>query len=251
MIGYGSEDVSYALELTYNYGVEHYTPGTSFLTIEVGVTDVVVATKAARDLGYVVKGGSSGHLNGSVVGPDGYRYYLTQETHGSAVEPFKSVRLHVKDPQSAAKWYEDVLGMHSILEDDGSVSLSFTGSTQPVLLKFFPSSASSHRVEQWEGRNAFSVPAEKVKSVYRRLSAESPERIVHDLQILDEALGKLYIAIVSDPNGFEICLVSSETFDPAVRAAAVWEGPDWKKRAELALEYASSAHDASPFKSEL
>ena len=46
-------------------------------------------------------------------------------------------------------------------------------------------------------------------------------------------MGTLFIAIVKDPDGFEICLVSSETFDKAVLAAADWVGPDWEKRAVL------------------
>ncbi len=47
-------------------------------------------------------------------------------------------------------------------------------------------------------------------------------------------LGTLFIAIVKDWDGFQICLVSSETFDPAVLAAADFKPPDFALRAELA-----------------
>ena len=38
----------------------------------------------------------------------------------------------------------------------------------------------------------------------------------------------LYIAIVSDVNGLEICLVSSEAFEPAIAAAYNGVGPDYQ-----------------------
>ena len=41
------------------------------------------------------------------------------------------------------------------------------------------------------------------------------------------------IAIVKDVDGYEICLVSSETFDRAVLEAADWIGPDWGLRRRL------------------
>jgi hypothetical protein len=46
-------------------------------------------------------------------------------------------------------------------------------------------------------------------------------------------LGTLFIAIVKDLDGFEICLVSSETFDKAVLAAADFKGPDYGLRGML------------------
>lgn len=53
---------------------------------------------------------------------------------------------------------------------------------------------------------------------------------------LDEALGTLFIAIIKDPDGFEICLVSSETFDKAVLSAADFKEPDWIKHDEILKE---------------
>jgi hypothetical protein len=41
---------------------------------------------------------------------------------------------------------------------------------------------------------------------------------------------------VRDLDGFELCLVSSETFDPAVLAAADFVGPDYARRAQLLVE---------------
>jgi hypothetical protein len=68
-----------------------------------------------------------------------------------------------------------------------------------------------------------------IRRIYEWLSKEEPARIVYELQEIDEetGLGVLLIAIVSDPNGMELCLVSAETFEPAIRAAADFKPPDW------------------------
>ena len=41
------------------------------------------------------------------------------------------------------------------------------------------------------------------------------------------------LVIVKDIAGYELCLVSSETFFPSVRMATDFVGPDWAARALL------------------
>merc|ERR1712048_490704 len=65
---------------------------------------------------------------------------------------------------------------------------------------------------------------------------ESPGYVLHELRELEETLGTLLIAIIRDPDGLELCLVSSEVFDPAVRAAADFAMPKWDARRKLAAE---------------
>jgi hypothetical protein len=100
-------------------------------------------------------------------------------------------------------------------------------------------------LELWEGRNAISMPAALLQEVYARILAETPELIVHGIMELEESLGTLFIAIVKDLDGFELCLVSSETFDQAVRAAADFVGPNYALRATLAAERAAVAAKAA------
>ena len=68
------------------------------------------------------------------------------------------------------------------------------------------------------------------------IEAEYSHQIIHEMQILDEKLGKLFIAIIRDVDNYEICLVSSETFDQAVLEAADFQEPNWPKRALLLKE---------------
>lgn len=77
-LGYDDEDKSAVLELTYNWGVEHYELGTAYGHIAIGVDDIYQtcdAVKAAggkvtREAG-PVKGGTT--VIAFVEDPDGYK----------------------------------------------------------------------------------------------------------------------------------------------------------------------------------
>jgi lactoylglutathione lyase len=81
--GRGNQDGGAEIELTYNYGVASYEPGTAFGHMAIGVPDVAgtcAAIKAAggnvvRDAG-PLKGGTT--LIAFVQDPDGYKIELIQ-----------------------------------------------------------------------------------------------------------------------------------------------------------------------------
>ena len=77
-VGYGSEDNTAVLELTYNYGVDKYEMGGAFGHIAIGVPDVSAACERVRASGGKVtreagpvKGGTS--VIAFVEDPDGYK----------------------------------------------------------------------------------------------------------------------------------------------------------------------------------
>jgi lactoylglutathione lyase len=77
-VGYDSEERASVLELTYNYGVERYEPGTAFGHIAIAVPDVAQACESVRRHGGKVtrepgpvKGGKS--IIAFVEDPDGYK----------------------------------------------------------------------------------------------------------------------------------------------------------------------------------
>ncbi|MEN9538170.1 MAG: Lactoylglutathione lyase [Pseudomonadota bacterium] len=82
-VGFGTNPDHAEIELTYNWGVETYEPGTAFGHIALGVPDVYAACariKAAgghvtREAG-PVKGGST--IIAFVTDPDGYKIELIQ-----------------------------------------------------------------------------------------------------------------------------------------------------------------------------
>ena len=82
-VGYGSNPDHAELELTYNYGVDRYEPGTAFGHLAIGVDDAYAACDRIRAAGGTitrepgpVKGGST--VIAFVQDPDGYKIELIQ-----------------------------------------------------------------------------------------------------------------------------------------------------------------------------
>jgi lactoylglutathione lyase len=82
-VGYDDEKRAAVLELTYNYGVERYEPGTAFGHVAIGVPDVKQACDKVRANGGrvtrepgPVKGGTS--VIAFVEDPDGYKIEFIQ-----------------------------------------------------------------------------------------------------------------------------------------------------------------------------
>ena len=82
-VGYGTNPEHSEIELTYNWGVESYEPGTAFGHIALGVPDVYAACAAIKAAGGnvtreagPVKGGTS--VIAFVTDPDGYKIELIQ-----------------------------------------------------------------------------------------------------------------------------------------------------------------------------
>jgi lactoylglutathione lyase len=82
-VGYGSNPDHAELELTYNYGVDHYDPGTAYGHIAVAVDDAadacarvkVAGGNVTREAG-PVKGGQT--VIAFVTDPDGYKVELIE-----------------------------------------------------------------------------------------------------------------------------------------------------------------------------
>ncbi|HVB67117.1 MAG TPA: lactoylglutathione lyase [Acetobacteraceae bacterium] len=82
-VGYGDEDSTSVIELTYNYGVDHYEQGTAFGHLAIGVPDVkatcdglrAAGAKISREPG-PVKFGTT--IIAFVEDPDGYKIELVQ-----------------------------------------------------------------------------------------------------------------------------------------------------------------------------
>jgi lactoylglutathione lyase len=86
-VGYGSEDNTAVLELTYNYGVPKYEMGGAFGHIAIGVPDVAGACDRVRSAGGKVtrepgpvKGGTS--VIAFVEDPDGYKIEFIERKGG-------------------------------------------------------------------------------------------------------------------------------------------------------------------------
>jgi lactoylglutathione lyase len=82
-VGYGDESEHAVLELTYNYGVDHYDLGSGFGHVAIGAPDVTAACQRVRSAGGAVtrepgpvKGGTT--VIAFVQDPDGYKIELIE-----------------------------------------------------------------------------------------------------------------------------------------------------------------------------
>ena len=84
-------------QVTYNYGVYEYDPGSGLLAIGVGCADPGAAVAAAAGLGYAVEGTT-------ICGPDGYKYVAMPWSEADRAEPFSFIKLKVADVAAAVAW---------------------------------------------------------------------------------------------------------------------------------------------------
>ena len=89
-IGYGDESAHAVIELTYNYGVDHYDLGTGFGHIAIEVPNAAAACDTVRARGGKVTREAGAMKHGSTIiafveDPDGYKIeFIQAASHGTA-----------------------------------------------------------------------------------------------------------------------------------------------------------------------
>ena len=83
-LGYGDEASNTVLELTYNWGVDHYDLGTAFGHIAIAVDDVYEATRIAREKGVkILRDAGPMNAGNTIIAfledPDGYPIELLND----------------------------------------------------------------------------------------------------------------------------------------------------------------------------
>ena len=87
-VGYGGNPGQAEIELTYNYGVDHYELGTAFGHVAIGVPDVTATCNALRDKAAALGGAITrepGPVKGGdtviafITDPDGYKIELIEK----------------------------------------------------------------------------------------------------------------------------------------------------------------------------
>ncbi|XP_027923418.1 probable lactoylglutathione lyase, chloroplastic isoform X2 [Vigna unguiculata] len=120
-LGYGPEDAHFAVELTYNYGVDKYDIGDGFGHFGLAVDDISRIVELVRAKGgkitrepMLIKGGNS--VNAFIEDPDGYQFELLERP--PSPEPLCKVMLRVGDLDRSIKFYEKAFGMELLRTQD-------------------------------------------------------------------------------------------------------------------------------------
>lgn len=241
MVGYTTEDKGYALELTFNYGVATYDKSNGLQRFSIRMDHISEKAKMAIAMGYT----ATNYEDEStiVIGPDGYEFELL---HSPASQKqgnrFNSIQLSAERHLDLAEWYVSVLGMKKFsVESSGSES-ALVGYDKSLVFNIVRSK-DPVKITQWDGRNAVAIPERQIRALNEKLAKTSEHLIVHSMREFHEKLGTLVILIVKDPIvGYEVCVVSSETFDPSVIAATDFNYPDWKQREAFLSALSTRSH---------
>jgi len=200
MVGYGSEDEHFVLELTYNYGIKSYTNGNDFHGIYIESDEI---------LRKLVEKGEKTSSNGDIClnDPDGHNFFIRG---GSRKYPVTMVSLNITDNVQSKEFWCSICGME--IEDSTSedrCTLSFGKDQCKLKLRLCPS------IERGTafGRIAFATPTSELKKFEERITSTNPHFIQIPLKSLDTP-GKatVWVIILRDPDNHEICFVGEEAF---------------------------------------
>ncbi|KAK3283011.1 hypothetical protein CYMTET_9275, partial [Cymbomonas tetramitiformis] len=200
MIGYGPEDSSFVLELTYNYGIKSYELGNDFNCINVkhsAAFDKLKASGVGETLG-----------DGAILvrSPDGYAFKVEG---GSA--PTLSVTLNVVDLKKSLAYWNGLLGLAVLSSDATSASLSFGESQSALNLQQLPEGSAISRGTAF-GRVAFSCPSSQLKSIEAAVKEAGHTVLTPYVSLDTPGKATVEVVILADPDGVEICFVNDEGF---------------------------------------
>jgi len=224
MIGYGPEKENFALELTYNYGIDSYEFGNDFQYIAVSQPS---ALKRAKLLGHPI-----GEKDGSqyIVGPDGYCFKALE--HVPQAERFMVVALRVSNLARSEAYWVDLLGLTkfevpSFLQTkDPSILVGFSDDQVKLQLIAVADGQEVNHAKS-SGRIAFACPT--VPPIFEKVSAAGHTVLTPPLTLPTPGKADVVVTILADPDGYEICFVEDAAFYDL--ATPKYDVIDWTDRA--------------------
>ncbi|KAJ3693605.1 hypothetical protein LUZ60_009085 [Juncus effusus] len=221
-LGFGPEETNFAVELTYNYGVDKYDIGTGFGHFAIATQDInkLVETVRASGLGKVsrepgpVKGGST--VIAFVDDPDGYKFEIIQR--GPTPEPLCQVMLRVGDMDRSIQFYQKACGMKLLRKKDVPdykytiAMMGYADEQETTVIEL----TYNYGVSEYTKGNAYAQVAISTQDVYK--SGEAVELITKELggKITRKPgpIPGLNTKITSflDPDGWKVVLVDHEDF---------------------------------------
>ncbi|XP_062196733.1 lactoylglutathione lyase-like isoform X2 [Phragmites australis] len=220
-LGFGPEDTNFALELTYNYGIDKYDIGEGFGHFAIAHEDVYKLAETIKSKGGTitrepgpVKGGST--VIAFAKDPDGYLFELIQR--GQTPEPLCQVMLRVGDLEHSIKFYEKALGMKLLRKKDVPdykytiAMLGYADEDMTTVLEL----TYNYGVTEYSKGNAYAQVAIGTNDVYK--SAEAVDLATKELggKILRQPgpLPGINTKITSfvDPDGWKVVLVDHADF---------------------------------------
>ncbi|VDK89557.1 unnamed protein product [Onchocerca ochengi] len=205
MVGYGSEDDHFVLELTYNYPVSSYKLGNDFRGICIRSTDVFENCKNYQ-MAVVIANDEV-----EIEDPDGHKFYISPNTPESAGrDSIYKVKLTTSDLKKTVDYWSNLPDFMKIKHDENCFVIS-AGEKKKIELEW---NFINTRIDRRTGfgRLAFAVPTKELESIQKKME-ETKQKILTPLVKLDTpAKATVEVIILADPNDHEICFVGDEAF---------------------------------------
>jgi len=213
MVGYGSEDDHFVVELTYNYGVKNYELGNDYQYITINSKTIL---ENARSANYPVQVDEGENF---VAAPDGYRFKLVEEDLPENQDPVRSITLQSSNIDKTKEFWSSVLEVPTFSEEessDGDLCVTFSFDEKQTCLEFIERASNQRKPIEHAtafGRIAFSCPASQLPKIEAAAKNFNNECVKTALVSLDTP-GKatVQVVILADPDGYEICFVGDEGF---------------------------------------
>uniref|UniRef100_A0A0R3RJF3 Glyoxalase domain-containing protein 4 n=1 Tax=Elaeophora elaphi TaxID=1147741 RepID=A0A0R3RJF3_9BILA len=226
MVGYGSEDDHFVLELTYNYPIASYKLGNDFGGICIRSTDVFESCKNYKKAIIL----ASGEVE--IEDPDGHKFYILPHGPELAVaDPIYKVKLNTPDQKETLDYWTKLLSFAKVKHSENSFIVSTNGKKKFELEWDFINDRIDRRTGF--GRIAFAVPVKEESHFLKFMEMRSPNQLIFYFQLesiqkkIEEAKQKILtplvkldtpgkaaveVIILADPNDHEICFVGDEAF---------------------------------------
>ncbi|WIA43753.1 hypothetical protein OEZ86_010179 [Tetradesmus obliquus] len=224
-LGYGPEETNFAIELTYNYGVDSYDIGEGFGHFGVALPDVYAAADKIKAAGGTITREAGPVKGGSTViafakDPTGYMWELIQRKETQ--EPLCQVMLRVGDLQRSIDYFTKVLGMKLLRTrdvPDYKYTLAFLGYGPEEDNCVLELTYNYGKTEYAKG-NAYAQVALSTKDVYKtaeqiRAAGGAISREPGPVP----GIGTKIMATI-DPDGYKWVFVDEEDFNKELEEAA-------------------------------
>ncbi|KAL9324658.1 hypothetical protein ACSQ67_009515 [Phaseolus vulgaris] len=216
-LGYGPEDAHFAVELTYNYGIDKYDIGDGFGHFGLAFDDISRIVELVRAKGgkitrepMPVKGSNS--VIAYIEDPDGYQFELLERA--PSPEPLYKVMLRVGDLDRSIKFYEKAFGMKLLRTQDDPESQNTT-----AIVGYGPEEKSAvleltynYGITEYDKGDAYAQIAIVTDDVYKTAEAIKlvGGKIIREPgPILDT---KIKITSCVDPDGWKTVFVDNIDF---------------------------------------
>ncbi|KAF5748258.1 lactoylglutathione lyase chloroplast-like [Tripterygium wilfordii] len=216
-LGYGPEDSHFAVELTYNYGVDKYDIGTGFGHFGVAVEEVSKTVDLVKAKGGKVtqepgpvEGGST--IVAFIEDPDGYKFELSER--GPTPEPLCQVMLRVGDLDRSINFYKKAFGMDLLGKRDNPeykytvAIMGYGPEDKNAVLEL----TYNYEVTEYSKGNGYAQIAIGTDDVYK--SAEAIKRCGGIITLEPGALPVINTKITAclDPDGWKSVFVDNTDF---------------------------------------